>query len=252
MQVAKLKKHHKAKIISIKQVSLTQYFMKFVPLDDFSSKPGQFVSILCGGLTLRRPFSIASFDGNEIGVLFKLKGKGTEFLSNLRVGDEIDFVGAVGNGFKIENKRSLLIGAGVGVAPVFYLKTELEKMQIPSLLISGFQTEKEIPEGIECDKICTDDGTAGLHGSVINYIRNMIEEFKPEKIYACGPKIVLQNTAEIAQRYKIPCEVAMEKEMACSIGVCRGCVIKIKDKNGKKTASVCQDGPVFNGEAVLW
>lgn len=252
MQVAKLKKLHKAKIINIKQVSSTQFFMKFIPLNEFEAKPGQFVSILCDGLTLRRPFSIASFDGNETGVLFKLKGKGTEFLSNLRAGDEIDFVGAVGNGFKIEKVKSLLIGAGVGVAPVFYLKTELEKMHIPSLLISGFQTEKDIPENIECDKICTDDGTAGLHGSVINYIRNMIEDFKPEKIYACGPKIVLQNTAEIASRYKISCEVALEKEMACSIGVCRGCVIRVKDGEKTRTASVCQDGPVFDGGQVVW
>lgn len=252
MNIVKLKKQHKAKIISIKQVSLTQYYMTFMPLDSFEAEPGQFVSILCENMTLRRPFSIADFDGSEIGVLFKLKGKGTEYLSNLHVGQEIDFIGAMGNGFKIENKKSLLIGAGVGVAPVFYLKKELEKRRIENLLIAGFQTEKEIPEGFDIDKISTDDGTFGLHGSIVNYVREAIESFQPERIYACGPHIVLKLTAEIAQRYNIPCEVAMEKEMACSIGVCRGCVIKVKDGGSVKNASVCQDGPVFKAEVIEW
>lgn len=252
MQILKLKKQHKAKIISIKQVSLTQYFMTFMPLDEFESIPGQFVSILCGEMTLRRPFSIASFDGNEIGVLFKMKGKGTAYLANLRVGDEIDFVGAMGNGFKIEDKKSLLIGAGVGVAPVFYLKQELMKKGIESELLVGFQTEKEIPTGFEFDKTCTDDGTYGLQGSVLNYVRDSIGAIKPEKIFACGPHVVLKNITEIAQRYNIPCEIAMEKEMACSIGVCRGCIIKVKNGDKVRNASVCQDGPVFKGEAVVW
>lgn len=252
MQIIKLKKQHKAKIISIRQVSLTQWYMTFVPLEEFSSEPGQFVSILCNEMTLRRPFSIASFDGNEIGVLFKMKGKGTQYLSSLRVGDEIDFIGAVGNGFKIENKKSLLIGAGVGVAPVFYLKNQLQKKGIEAELLVGFQTEKEIPVGFDFDKICTDDGSFGLQGSVLNYVRDRIEAIKPEKIYACGPHVVLKNVVEIAQRYNIPCEVAMEKEMACSIGVCRGCVIRIKKNGVEQNASVCQDGPVFKGEDVVW
>lgn len=252
MNILKLKKHHKAKIISIKQVSLTMWYMKFLPLTEFEAHAGQFVSILCENLTLRRPFSIASFDGSEIGVLFKMKGKGTEYLANLHVGQEIDFIGAMGNGFKIENKKSLLIGAGVGVAPVYYLKNEMKQKGIESELLVGFQTEKEIPVGLDFDKICTDDGTFGLAGSVLNYVRNRIEEVKPEKIYACGPYVVLKNIAEIAQRYNIPCEVAMEKEMACSIGVCRGCVIKVKDGEKTKNVAVCQDGPVFKGESIVW
>lgn len=252
MQITQLQKLHKAKVIEIKNVTPTMFYLRFMPIKVTESVPGQFVSILCGDLTLRRPFSIASAQKNEIGVLIKLKGKGTEYLSTLRTGDEIDFVGAVGSGFKVENKKSLLIGAGVGVAPVLYLRDELKKIGAPVMLIAGFQTEKEVPVEFDFDKISTDDGTMGLHGSILNYIRGTIDEFMPEKIYACGPHIVLKNIAEIAKRLNIPCEIAMEKEMACSIGVCRGCVIRVNKNGIERNASVCQDGPVFNGNEVIW
>ena len=92
-----------------------------------------------------------------------------------------------------------------------------------------------------------------IHRVDFNYIRIAMKYLSS---YLVGSLLALGSLAGIspthAQRHKIPCEVALEKEMACSIGVCRGCVIKIKDKNGEKTASVCQDGPVFNGEAVVW
>lgn len=252
MQITPLNKLHKAKITYIKDVTETMFYLKFVPTDKVESVAGQFISILCGDMTLRRPFSIASAQEDELGVLVKKKGKGTEYLSTLRVGEKIDFVGAMGNGYKIEDKKSLLVGAGVGIAPVLYLNEELKKRGIQSLLMAGFQTEKEVPLIFDYDKICTDDGTMGLQGSVLNYVRNSIEEFAPEKIYACGPKVVLENISQISKRYDIPCEVAMEKEMACSIGVCRGCVIRVIKNGIEQNATVCQDGPVFKGEEIAW
>ncbi len=253
MEIIKLKKYHKGKVAGVDKVSSNMYHIRFTTTDGFDAKAGQFVSILCDDYTLRRPFSVATLENNEIGILLKIKGKGTEYLANLKAGDDIDFIGAMGNGFGIENKKSLLIGAGVGIAPVYYLKNQLEKQGIENELLVGFTTEKEVCEGFDFDKVCTDDASSGLPGSVINHIQNRIEEFKPEKIYACGPHIVLKLTSEIAQKYSIDCEVAMEKEMACSIGVCRGCVIRIKDENGvEKNAAVCQDGPVFKGGQIVW
>ncbi len=252
MQVTPLKKLHKAKVIEVKNVTESMFYLKFMPIEKIDSVPGQFVSILCGNLTLRRPFSIAGVEENEIGVLIKKKGKGTEYLSSLRTGDEIDFVGAMGSGFKIEDKKSLLVGAGVGVAPILYLREELNKRSAKTMFLAGFQTEKEVPMIFDFDKICTDDGSMGMHGSVLNYVRNSVEEFHPEKIYACGPLVVLENISQIAKRLQIPCEIAMEKEMACSIGVCRGCVIRVLKNGVEQNASVCQDGPVFNGNEVVW
>lgn len=253
MVVPKQKKIHKAKITEISQVSKTLYYIKFKPDTVFESKPGQFVSILCPCRTLRRPFSIASFENNEIGVLFKKKGSGTEYMAGLKNGDTIDFLGALGNGFKFnKNQKSLLIGAGVGVAPVYYLKKELEKQEEESRLISGFVTKDEVPSNLSFDEITTNDGSLGQKGSILDYVEQEITTYKPDVIYSCGPYIVLKTITKIAQKYNIQSFVALEKVMACSIGVCRGCVIKLQ-KNGRTVnASVCQDGPVFKGDEVLW
>lgn len=253
VNLAKIKKQHKAEITEIKKVSKTLYHIKFVPDSSFVAVPGQFVSILCSDFTMRRPFSIASFENNEISVLFKKKGGGTEYISKLKKADKIDFIGAMGNGFKYKNKqRSLLVGAGVGIAPVFYLKNEMDKINSENRLLAGFMTKDEIPENMKIDSVCTNDGSFGLKGSILDYLEKEIIHYKPDKIYACGPMIVLKITTEIAQKHNIPCEIAMEKVMACSIGVCRGCVIQV-NKNGKiVNASVCQDGPVFLGNEVVW
>lgn len=248
----KEKKYHKGEVIQNRRVSESLWLIEFKPERPLEIRAGQFVSILCDNLTLRRPFSVCSFENGVIGVLFKKKGLGTEFISNLRIGDEIDFIGAFGNGFNIENKKSLLIGAGVGVAPVFYLKNELIKNNIESILASGFLTKNEVPQGIVCDEIVTSDGSIGKNGSIIDYIEELITTHHPEKIYSCGPEIVLKKVTEMGIKYNIPTEVALEKVMACGIGVCRGCVIKVKTSIGEENRTICHDGPVFEGDKILW
>lgn len=95
-----------------------------------------------------------------------------------------------------------------------------------------------------------------IGGSVLDNIQTLIDDFKPDIIYSCGPKIVLRLVCELAEKNGLKAEIAMEKVMACGIGVCRGCVIKLKDISedgfGVKNASVCADGPVFNGAEVIW
>ena len=253
MTIQKYKKLNKGEVTHIARVANEMFLIKIKTAPDFSSKPGQFISILCDGHTMRRPFSIMDFENGEISVLFKKKGDGTAFISALKVGDTVDFIGAMGNGFSLSNDRLLLVGAGVGVAPVYYLKKYLKD---GVRLIAGFQNADEIPACLknEIDFISTDDGSGGGQGkgSIIDFLEEEIREYQPDRICVCGPHIVLKLVSEIAATRKIPCEVAMEKTMACSIGVCRGCVITL-NKNGKlENASVCKDGPVFWGEEVVW
>lgn len=256
MTIEKNKKMNKGEVTHIECVANEMFLIKIKVSKDFISYPGQFVSILCGEHTMRRPFSILNFENNEISVLFKKKGDGTAYIAGLKVGDTVDFMGANGNGFSVGQcleAKTLCVGAGVGVAPVYYLKKVLGKK---GRLIAGFQNEFEIPSCLrsEIDFISTDDGSGNVDGkgSIIDYLNAQIEEFKPERIAVCGPHIVLKLVAEAAKKHGVPCEVAMEKTMACSIGVCRGCVIPL-NKNGKiDNASVCKDGPVFLGEEVVW
>jgi len=207
---------------------------------------GQFISILCpdnNNVTLRRPFSISDFEEGTITILFKVKGEGTNWLSNLKQGGEIDFLAPLGNGFCPENKKALLIGAGIGIAPMLFLKKELTKKNIENYLVSGFKTDDEIIKG-------SDKTVVG--GSVLDYVEEIIKEKNIEAIYCCGPSVVLKKTAEISEKFNIECQLAMEKVMACSIGVCRGCVIKLIKDNETVTASVCKDGPVFKGSEIVW
>lgn len=253
MTIEKHKKLNKGEVTHIARVANEMFLIKIKTAPDFSSKPGQFISILCDGHAMRRPFSIMDFENGEISVLFKKNGDGTAFISALKVGDTVDFIGAMGNGFSLSNDRLLLVGAGVGVAPVYYLKKYLNGAL---RLIAGFQNAGEIPACLknEIDFISTDDGSGEVQGkgSIVDYLEEQISRYQPDRICVCGPHIVLKLVSEIAATRKIPCEVAMEKTMACSIGVCRGCVITL-NKNGKlENASVCKDGPVFWGEEVVW
>jgi len=241
-------KVYTGKVLKIENAAENLFYIDIL-MPNFPIKAGQFISVLCGDYTLRRPFSVMNYENDTITILFKLKGKGTKYMSTLKINDKINFSGPFGNCFNTENKKSLLVAAGVGVAPMNFLKKELDNINIENKLISGFLNKNNIPKEINIDKCFTDDGSFGDKGSIINYLEEEIKTFNPQKIYACGPSIVLKKLSEYADKYNIPCEVAMEKEMACSIGVCRGCVIELK--NGQ-IASVCKDGPVFSGSEIKW
>ncbi len=177
--------------------------------------------------------------------MFKLKGEGTNYLKGLKVGDDIDYLAPLGNMFTIPRagEKALLIGAGIGIAPMLYLKKVLTEHGVENLLVSGFKDEDEVVEG-------SDRTVVG--GSVMDDIQALIDEFSPQILYSCGPKVVLQMVCDVAAKNGLRAEIAMEKVMACGIGVCRGCVIKLRQGDSVKNASVCADGPVFEGTEVIW
>lgn len=243
-------KNHVGTIESIKKINETVYSISFSSPTLENIEPGEYVSILCDNLTLRRPFSVADFEAGVLTVLFKTRGKGTQYLSSLKIGDKIEFSAPLGNTFKIENKKTLLIGAGIGVAPLLYLDKKLKIIGAETFLAAGYLNKSDILA--KADFISTDDGSNGNKGSICDYLEKLITEFKPEKIVSCSPHPVLKIVAQMAQKHSIPCEVAMEKVMACGIGVCRGCVIKVKQGDKIVNKTVCKDGPVFDGAEVIW
>ncbi len=193
----------------------------------------------------RHPEFVSGSYKGIITVIFKVKGDGTNYLKTLKIGDTIDYLAPLGNTFTLakEGQKALLIGAGIGIAPMLYLKKTLQKKSVETYLISGFKDEAEVVKG--------SDKTV-IGGSVLDNIQTLIDEFKPEIIYSCGPRVVLEMVCDIAKKNDIKAEIAMEKVMACGIGVCRGCVIRLNTENGPKNASVCADGPVFCGSEVIW
>lgn len=238
-----MKKNHTGIILNNEKIAKGTYKLVIKSQTD-KMHPGQFISILCENKTLRRPFSVCDYEDDKITVLYKIKGEGTNYIKLLSAGEKVDFLGPLGNTFDFDNTNSaLLVGAGIGIAPMLFLKKELDKKGVKNFLVTGFREKEEILNG--------SDKTV-IGGSVVDYLDELKEKLNPDIIYSCGPNIVLKLVSEFGIKNNIKTQVSMEKTMACSIGVCRGCVIEI-NKNGEKiNKTVCKDGPVFWGNEVIW
>jgi dihydroorotate dehydrogenase electron transfer subunit len=215
--------------------------------------PGQFAEVLVGNSTttyLRRPFSIYFVDHlkNELALLIKTVGDGTKALSKLKEGEFLNLVYPLGNSFSLPTgKKALLVGGGVGIAPMLMMAKMLrEKGYQPDILIGG-RTSRDIVEPERYKPygevyITTDDGSAGEKGMVTQHslFESKINTYSA--IYACGPDPMMKAVARVAFSHEIPCEISLENTMACGIGACLCCVVETVD--GNKTT--CVEGPVFD------
>jgi dihydroorotate dehydrogenase electron transfer subunit len=228
-----------------------------VPQMTEMAKPGQFIMVQCGKeLTLRRPLSIHHVtESGHISFLFSAVGKGTSWLTNRQKGDNLDLIGPLGNGFSINpaTKHVLLIAGGIGIAPLAFLARELISQHNTVTLLAGAHTSIELfPHNFLHEKIkmevATEDGSAGIKGMVTDLLANHIGE--SDQVFACGPLAMYQSIGNIVRKVESihNIQVSLEVRMGCGIGTCYGC--SIKTKQGMK--QVCQDGPVFNLEDVIW
>lgn len=237
---------------------------------------------------LRRPFSIYDADKKtgELKILYFVKGKGTSILKTLTKGQSLSINGPHGNGFHVheDHKNILLVGGGFGTAPLSYLAKEHKHLNIFAAV--GGRTkdlifcEKDLKNCKVKVSVATDDGSYGEKGLVIQPVEKILKGDFPKKvilgseatpesekkqdwipaearmtkgsyideIFTCGPVPMMKAVAELAKKYKVPCQVSMEEKMACGIGVCLGCICKTKE--GYKT--VCTQGPVFQSSDVDW
>ena len=221
--------------------------------------PGQFVHVKCGeGLLLRRPISVCSCQedvpNDFIAIAFEVRGDGTRWLAQRKVGDTLDVMGLLGNGFSIKPKgRYLLVGGGIGIPPMRGCAQATEGRS--TAILGGRSKDKIILQSCfndECAKvlIATDDGSLGHHGFVDALVRQELEQDKGyDGVLACGPKPMLRNVAKVAEEFGIPCQVSMEERMGCGVGACLVCACDMADGSRKH---VCKDGPVFDSEEVDW
>jgi len=263
----------KVKILSRKEVAPNIYLMKLkAPEIVQDTLPGQFIYIKCSKDNyplLRRPLSIHRIDKKkeEIYILFQVAGEGTKLLSQRVVGDDLDIMGPIGNGFNIypESKKIIIVGGGIGVAPLLALCEESIRQGKEVRVLIG-ALKKELVLGEESFKIlgakvdvATNDGSYKYKGLVTDLLEKIIKEgWLPDQIFACGPKLKLKKIVKISLNAHINCQISLEERMACGIGACLGCVCKIKtkDKKGDKVKyeykRVCVDGPIFEGSEVVW
>ena len=220
---------------------------------------GQFLHIACGeGLLLRRPISVCMVQEDEpqdtARVVFEVRGEGTKWLAQRQVGDKVNVLGPLGNGFTVTpNDRLLLVGGGIGVPPLLGQAAFTAKN---STAILGFRSAdramlvEDYRDYCEAVYLCSDDGSLGRHGFVDAQLNDILEKDKNfTAVLACGPKPMLKNVAKVAAEYGVPCQVSLEERMACGVGACLGCAVQMADGTMKH---VCKDGPVFDAKEVDW
>lgn len=221
--------------------------------------PGQFVEVRVDdspSTFLRRPISInnVDYEHNELWLLVAAVGDGTRRLQQLRSGDTLNCVLPLGNSFTLPEKpgaKVLLVGGGVGVAPLLYLGRKIKAMGMQPTFLLGARTAKDVLEKPLFEEvgrvlITTEDGSEGEKGFVTNHSVLASENF--DLISTCGPKPMMMAVARYAYKNDIECEVSLENKMACGVGACLCCVEKTVEGN----KCVCKDGPVMNIKKLSW
>ena len=266
-----------------------QYILRLAaPLTAAQATPGSFVHLRCDPLLpMRRPLSIMRADAQAgwIEVLFKVIGAGTAALAALEVGDAVNLLGPIGNGFTLhtDRPRVLALGGGVGIPPMVFLAERLladSRAQWKPLVLMG----SEIPfpfrarpsrilvpaapdEAIACMPLLDDWGVAsrlasnaGYPGCYAGHVTALADRWltalSPAEraevgIYACGPTPMLAACAALARRHALPCQVSLEEFMACAVGGCAGCAVEVQTTAGRAMKRVCVDGPVFEAQNVF-
>lgn len=247
-----------ARVISNQQaMSGTRLLWLNAPEIAPQANPGQFVMVRCGDETvLPRPLSVHSIDGDDMALLFTVRGSGTEWLSRVKAGENLRIFGTMGNGFKLakNTKRLLLVAGGIGIAPLCFLAETAVWSGIEVTMLIGAAKaglvfpQKYLPPDVKV-VVATDDGSEGHKGMVTD----LIPEFASaaDQIVVCGPlpmyRFMAANMKKLDLQKK-SISVSLEMRMGCGVGVCYGCTIHTKQ--GIK--QVCKDGPVFQLDEIIW
>lgn len=219
---------------------------------------GQFYLLKSGKDTdtlLHIPLSINDIDNSRLLFMIKKIGAGTNSLAKLKENDSIKMLGPLGSGFKMTTgKKVLLVSGGIGYAPLSLLKNHLLAANNSVLWLHGGRTSDDI---FPADIIYTEDGSAGKKGLVTEGLYQLLyKNDSPlntyDMIFCCGPRAMMYKAWQIAGTKNIPVQVSLEEYMACGLGACLGCAVKIKSGEKTEYKTVCKDGPVFNADEVVW
>jgi len=241
-------KYEKVSIIDNHKILSEFYELSFKWNEEL--KPGQFFMISeinPGETLLKRPISIHGYENGFVKLLYRVAGKGTKKISNLKRNDDINVLGALGNGFNTQykGKNIAIVCGGIGMAPMAFLSQKLYLDNNVDIYL-GFKDEVFIPDVFNSFSkdifISTETGSIGTKG----FVTDILDVKKYDIIYTCGPEIMMKKVAIMCRKDYVKCFVSLESYMACGVGACLACVCDTK--YGKK--KVCSDGPVFDGDEI--
>ena len=260
----------KSEILSNQEIAPAYWRIRLsAPPSFVSAKPGQFIMVQVSDSIsplLRRPFGVFNTGTDEqpwFEMLYKVVGKGTALLASHHAGEIIDVLGPLGTGFDqgSDDEEKLIVGGGIGLAPLYPLCKELTQKKSPVRLFVGGRTQADIlcledfkALGVDCH-VATEDGSLGTKGFVTKALEQHLDQLSGKAaLYVCGPHGMLAAVARIADARQLPCQVSLENYMACGVGACLGCVTP--GKNHSPTTPdyrcVCAKGPVFASNELQW
>jgi dihydroorotate dehydrogenase electron transfer subunit len=247
-------------IANVEKLEKNHYWLTLTGRFKEKPSPGQFLQIKIDPLFLRRPFSIGSYKSGKTGLLVQIKGKGTDILTKENKGSKISVTGPLGEGFPYHKtwKKIWFIGGGTGIAPLLFLYESLKHKHKLCHCEFFYGARRKnllffdiLPRKLTFE-FSTGDGSYGEKGEVTELVRKRLRSEKPDVIYAGGPEGLLKEISLISAAFKIPAYITLENKMACGMGLCYGCVAKIKTTSGGEYKRVCKEGPVFNANKVKW
>ncbi len=220
---------------------------------------GQFVQIKAEGYTLRRPISICSTDKEKgtIRLVFEVRGKGTDKITELNKGDLMDVIAPLGKGFTVPAKkegRVIVIGGGIGTPPMLDIAKQYGENCTAILGFRSFDRvilDKDYAATGAKTIVCTDDGSVGVKGTVIVPLTEELAKGDVAMVYACGPTPMLKAIVEATKAAGVDSEVSLEQRMGCGVGACVVCACTVVRGGKEFVLRVCKDGPVFKGEEVV-
>ncbi|HEX2957710.1 MAG TPA: dihydroorotate dehydrogenase electron transfer subunit [Chitinispirillaceae bacterium] len=256
-------KQFSAKIL--KNVPVADNFFELTLLADepvSQPLPGQFLTLRVTSSTtplLRRPFAYSGTDDNSssFSIIYQKRGNATDILAGKQVNEHIDCIGPLGNNFQLsENSQTaILVAGGIGIGPILFLASELKKKNLPFQFIFGCRSRQFIPDLNVFSQlnpiICTDDGSCGFKGTTADYL-NKNDSLIPSNsvFYTCGPDRMLHACHQFSKKKGAKCWVSVEQVMACGVGACMGCVVKVNTE--QKYLRACKEGPVFDADILAW
>lgn len=274
-------------VVAVEPFAGEQFVMRVrAPLCAGAAQPGHFVHLQCDqSLLMRRPMSIMRVEDDCIEILYKVVGDGLRLLSKKLPGDGINLLGPIGKPFVPTPARPkvLLIGGGVGIPPMVFVADWLRRQQGAWQPLAILGSELPFPFAAVSSKLATPwlgsdvqkamplleswgipsrlASKAGFDGCFDGFVTDLAEqwlmtlsgdELAMTEVFACGPTPMLKAVANLATRYELPCQVSLEEYMACAVGGCAGCAVKIATPDGPAMKRVCVDGPVFDAATVIW
>jgi len=248
-------------IIHREQIQADIIFLRlYAPIISKNAVPGQFVHIRAnsGELPiLRRPYSMFDVGKDTIDLLIAVVGRGSVLIANTQVGQTLDILGPLGNGFPEQpgNYPPIFIAGGVGVAPLHFLWRHWDSQGIHSEFLLGASSKSRIPLPKDSPlrkkaQIATDDGSSGFHGTVVQLFQDIISQNSRSwnhlgTVFVCGPVPMIRALVPVLTLHRLSGLVSLEQTMGCGVGACQGCAVVTSNHAASEYLLTCQDGPVF-------